>query len=179
MADSRYFCPDCGSIDLEITEKSVIISPDAKEGRAKCPNCGWEGTLKDTIGALTTEQFWDYKRVGDILMRVIAKHAAGPFVQVMEFVGLLPRKHPSPPVNPDGSVWSAADTQLHNELVDTARERILRAMLAATITAGFEESERVHRLWATKFNQPLHQLLQATPPAQAPKKDREFGGGNN
>lgn len=178
MADARYFCPDCGSIDLEITEKSVIISPDAKEGHAKCPNCGWEGSLKDTVGAVTSEQFWDFKRVGDVLMRVIARHAAGPFVQVMEFVGLLPKKYATAPVNPDGSSWSAKDLQEHNELVDLARERILRAMLAACITAGFEEAERVHRVWATRMNRPLHQLFQSAEPEQAPKKDREFGGSN-
>lgn len=176
MADARHFCPDCGGIDLQIDETTTIITLEGSKPQrtAQCPNCSWSGPLTATIGAVTTEQFWDFKRVGDVLMRVIGRHAAGPFVQVMEFVGLLPRPYETPPKNADGSMWSPTDLRTHNRLVREAREEILRAMIGAAIAAGFETAEKWHRIWAVQLNQPLHQVLRED--QQPTKKEREFGG---
>lgn len=187
MADARHFCPDCGSIDLVIEDKLLVhVHPESEDThRAKCPNCGWEGPLGKTVGAVTTDQFWDIERVGEVLLRVVSKHAAGPFVQVMEFVGLLPRKMTlvdfakSVGAVPPDHVGDVADDSVisswraHCDMVDKMREGVVKAMLAASITAGFEEAERVHRIHAVKMNAPLHPMLREESKA---KKEREFGG---
>lgn len=52
MADSVYFCPKCGSANLEV---SLLIG-----SQAKCKSCGWEGgnselltaAIQPTVGGL-------------------------------------------------------------------------------------------------------------------------------
>jgi predicted RNA-binding Zn-ribbon protein involved in translation (DUF1610 family) len=184
MADARHFCPDCGGIDIQITRQFVLLAEAEDTGAtAKCPNCGWEGPLSKTVGAVTAEQFWDIERVGEVLLRVVSKHAAGPFVQVMEFVGLIPTKKTleefADSIGYEKKADLGADGDLkeklakYNEMVDSMREQVVKAMLAASITAGFEEAEKMHRLHAVKMNAPLHPMLREEPKA---KKEREFGG---
>jgi predicted RNA-binding Zn-ribbon protein involved in translation (DUF1610 family) len=152
MVDARHFCPDCGGIDISVQRKHILISEAEDTGAtASCPNCGWAGPLSKTVGAATTEQFWDINRVGDVLLRVVSKHAAGPFIQVMEFVGLLPKR-----LDLDAPhELSYAERVKHNELVDQMRSEIVKAMLAASISSGFEVAERMHRIYAVKYNKPL------------------------
>ena len=158
MADARHFCPDCGGIDLQISRQFILLDEAEDTGAtAKCPNCGWGGPLSKTVGAVTSEQFWDINRIGDVLLRVVSKHAAGPFIQVMEFVGLFQRPMTQDQVPAD---WTDADIRQHNELVATGREQVVKAMLAAAISAGFEEAEKVHRTYAVTMNIPLHPALQ-------------------
>jgi hypothetical protein len=80
MAELTHSCPDCGSIDIEVS---------AIAGTAKCPNCDWEGDTSQTVGVASSEDFWDIERVGSVLLRVISKWGAGPMCQVFEFVGIL------------------------------------------------------------------------------------------
>jgi predicted RNA-binding Zn-ribbon protein involved in translation (DUF1610 family) len=171
MADARHFCPDCGSIDLQITRQFVLVSKEEDTGAtAKCPNCGWEGPLSKTIGAVTSEEFWDIERVGDVLLRVVSRHAAGPFVQVMEFVGLLPRKkelreladelgYPKdfPDLGGEGDLREKLAK--YNTMVDQMREIVLKEMLAASISAGFEAAEKVHREFAAKTKTRPHPMF--------------------
>ncbi len=172
-ADARHFCPDCGGIDLAITKQFITLTNAENSGStAKCPNCGWAGTLADTVGAASREGFWDIDRVGHVLLRVVAKHTAGPFIQVMEFVGLLPRARvltPEQAADPK----LVAEVQQHNEIVESARDGILHAVIGAAITAGFEEAEQWHRVWAVKMNKPLDDLVKH---GSSGPKDREFGG---
>lgn len=175
MADARHFCPDCGSIDLQITRQFILVPKEEDTGAtAKCPNCGWEGPLSKTVGAVTSEKFWDIEGVGEVLLRVVSKHAAGPFIQVMEFVGLLPRKKTPQEFAVELGIIKEGDlgndllgdegfsTRFHayNTMVDQMREQVVRAMLAASITAGFEEAEKVHRAFSARTGKQLHPLLQ-------------------
>jgi hypothetical protein len=82
-----YICPECGCPDLETPKVLVIVS--AKEKKAHCPNCKWEGSLADAAGILTTENVYDTKAVLDLLLYTTMKHAAGPIAQALIFVGLL------------------------------------------------------------------------------------------
>ena len=180
MADARHFCPDCGSIDIQITRKFVLLSEEEDTGAtADCPNCGWSGALSKAVGAVSSEQFWDFERVAEVLMRVVSKSAAGPFVQVMEFVGILPKrlgiKEYAKEVSFAGND-PAADPALldgfkkYNAFVEQAQDGVVRAMLEAALTAGFAEAERWHRAHATFNNTPVHQVFEA---------EREFGGEKN
>lgn len=182
MADARHFCPDCGNIELVIEDKLLVHVRPESEGahRAKCPNCGWEGPLSKTVGAVTSEQFWDIERVGEVLLRVVSKHAAGPFVQVMEFVGLIPKKKTLKEFkealeaqHEELGIEGAIEERLvrYNAMVDHLREQVVKEMLAATITAGFEAAEKAHRLYAEKTKTPLHPMLH-----DGPTSERQFGG---
>jgi predicted RNA-binding Zn-ribbon protein involved in translation (DUF1610 family) len=170
MAEARHFCPDCGGIDIQIQRKHILLSEAEDTGAtAKCPNCGWEGPLSSTVGAVTSEQFWDIEKIGEVLVRVVSKHAAGPFVQVMEFVGLMQKPLLELPAD-----WTEADMRQHNELVASGREQVVKAMLAAAISAGFEEAEKVHRVYAVKMNVPVHPALGAS--MDDCQGERSFGG---
>lgn len=87
MVEARYFCPNCGSIDLRVKAGDIITVKGSST--ATCELCGWEGPLKDTTGAATTETFYDIEKIADILLRVVSKHAAGPLSQAFQLVGLL------------------------------------------------------------------------------------------
>lgn len=172
MADARHFCPDCGNIELIVAETTIIT--DDRGAEARCPNCSWVGPLSGTVGAVSSEQFWDLNRISNVLLRVVSKYAAAPFVQVMEFIGLLPRpEHEGTPTDE----WVEADYEMaraarkNNQIVEEARDHVLKAMIGAAITAGFEEAERQHRIWAVKMNKPLHHVLRADP-----KDEKVFGG---
>jgi ribosomal protein S27AE len=185
VADARHFCPDCGSIDL-------VHTPIA--GNVKCPNCGWGGALSQTIGAVSREQFWDAERLAAVLLRVVTAHAAGPMVQVLEFAGILPRKIGALEVRGreviDGGKRvvvetpeemaeyiraaeiraRSPETKAHNARVQQMRDAVMRRIFEAAITAGFEEAERQHRLYAVDTNTPLHEAFNEEPAAE-----REFG----
>lgn len=170
MADARHFCPECGNIELTVEDKLVahVFIGDGSN-RTKCPNCGWEGTLAETIGAVSSEQFWDLNRVANVLLRVVAKHAAGPFVQVLEFVGLMERPLDieafAQKINYELKGPAGLDEDLkaryraHEAHVESSRNEVLRAMFTGAMSEGFAEAERQHRIYAAKMNLPLHQLL--------------------
>lgn len=172
MAEARHFCPDCGNIDLVIN-KAVLVGQTSS---ASCPTCSWSGPLNKTIGAVTTEQFWDADRIGDVLLRVMATRAAGPLVQALEFIGLLPRKkEPVPHLNGEeisdavGNSTQAEDREAiekHNKLAQAARDAVMQRIMEAAITAAFEEAERQNRLFAIATDTDIHPVL----------KEEEFGG---
>lgn len=126
-----YICPECGCPDLE-TPKVVIIT-SAKEKKAHCPNCGWEGSLADAAGILTTEHVYDTKAVLDLLLYTTMKHAAGPIAQALIFVGLLEK-----------------DDQLGmNVVMRAAIEGLVRDTFAAA--AAHAERKKMSPLKATPF----------------------------
>lgn len=181
--EARHFCPDCGSIDLEITNRELRDAEGKSLGRAKCPNCAWEGPLTQTVGAVTQGQFWDSKRVGDLMIRVMAVHAAGPLVQALEFVGLLPRKREKPAPLPEAAtdeervkyesdlaLWEDPGTVKWNRAAQEARDSVMRKIMEAAITEGFAEAERVNRLFAIATETDIHPMLKEEAAV------REFGG---
>jgi predicted RNA-binding Zn-ribbon protein involved in translation (DUF1610 family) len=174
MADAKYLCPDCGSIDLTISGQGLKNADGESLAHAVCPNCGWKGALKDTIGIASTERLWDAQRVGELLLRVVAIHAAGPLVQCFEFIGILPKKKDLP--KPNGSDVASSDPKAladavkWNEAAQEARDNVMRAVFEAVITRGFEEAERQHRIFTVKTNTPLHPMFEEH------AADEEFGG---
>jgi predicted RNA-binding Zn-ribbon protein involved in translation (DUF1610 family) len=180
VAEARHFCPDCGNIEIQVNRKFVLLSEEEDTGAtAACPNCGWSGPLSKAIGAVSSEQFWDFRRVAEVLMRVVSKSAAGPFVQVMEFVGLLPKRmgvveyakqaeyRGSDPSNDDALLGKFKE---YNLLVEQAQDSVVRAMLEGALTFGFAEAEKWHRVHAAATNVPVSPILDT---------DREFGGEKN
>lgn len=180
MAEARHFCPDCGNIEIQVHRKFVLLSEEEDTGAtATCPNCGWEGPLSKAVGAVSSEQFWDFQRVAEVLMRVVSKSAAGPFIQVMEFVGLLPKRmgiveyakevecRSSDPANDSALIDQFKE---YNRLVEQAQDSVVRAMLEGALTSGFAEAEKWHRAHASATDTPVNPILDA---------DREFGGEKN
>jgi hypothetical protein len=148
MPTQQQFCPKCAYI-------GVIVS----KGLAECPLCSWKGEARETLGAITTETFWDEKRVGDLLINVLARHAAGPLVQALEHVGLLPKMIKTE--NPaDALVW--------NREAQKARDETMRAVMEAAITSAFNEAVKQNKLFAIATDGYQHPMLEP--------KEREFGG---
>lgn len=162
MSEARYFCPDCGSIDLVVAASAVLSVAGGSGSTAQCPNCEWSGALSETIGAVSSEQFWDAERVGRVLLRVVQKRAAGPLVQVLEFVGILPRFKT---VDSELSEKDKTGLVAYNTMVQNCRDHVMREMFAASITAGFEAAEEAHRIYAVETNTPLHQLFRTQEPS--------------
>jgi len=115
-AEARYFCPECGGMELAVTTPSTVVDKDGLQASnsAVCQLCGWEGTLKDTLGAVSSEEFYDIEKVGNILLRVVTKHASGPLCQALELVGIIR------PGDEEG------------------RAKVLRAAFEGCITGSFE-----------------------------------------
>ena len=162
MAETHYACPDCGSIDLEISGEGLRDVDDKSLARAECPNCAWAGALKDTVGFATTENVFTAERLGEVMLRVSAKHAAGPLVQVLEWAGLLPpvlEAAPPAEATQGGEPWTVEDLERHNELAQQMRNEVMRATFEAFITASFEKAAEMHRIYAVETNTPLHPIV--------------------
>lgn len=123
-----YFCPSCQSIEVEIS-KALIIDPTKKDrGKtACCKLCGWEGSTEELIGAVSpqNEQFWDAEKIANLLMSVSLKHGAGPLLQALDFVGLLPK------------IRGTAEEQ---DSAKAIREELTKRVLEAMMTTAFESA---------------------------------------
>lgn len=127
-AELKCSCPECGYIDL--VRKTSIV-----DDACNCPNCGWKGRVSDTVGFATTEQIWDIERVGSVLLRVLMINAAGPLIQCLEFVGLLPR---------------IEDGDFSKEEAQTMRDNVMKKVCEVTIKTVFEESIRQRKKYAKR-----------------------------
>lgn len=87
--------------------------------------------MEDTVVFATTEKVYDANRVGEILIRVMSKYAAGPLIQALEALGLSPKEADS-----DVTGW--------NTLIAELRQDVLRSVLAATIEASFTAGVEAH-----------------------------------
>jgi hypothetical protein len=159
--EARHCCPDCGSIDLVVTSKGLLGADGKSLSRATCPNCAWEGPLKDTIGLATTEQVWTTERIAEVMLRVSSKHAAGPLIQLLEYIGLVPAMQEG----------TSSEARGHNDIVQLIRDRVARSTFEGMVTAAFEEAAHCHKAYAVAYDKPLHPVL---------RDDEEiFGGGRN
>lgn len=133
MRDVRYFCPQCQSIELEIS-KGLIIHAAEQGPTASCATCAWEGPLKECLGAIAPEgaQFWDANKVANLLLLVVSKYAAGPLIQVMEHVGLLPRER--------------------NSDAEELRDELLRTIIGAAVSAAFEKAAELAPAYYAKHD---------------------------
>ena len=146
MAEVRHTCPDCGFIDLEVSGDNIFDTEGRSLGTARCPNCTWEGALSATVGVVSSEQFWDSDRVGDVLLRVFAVRAAGPVIQVLEFVGLLPRIDEAQYQTVKGYRQRAQEAR------DNVMRRVMTAALTEAFTAAVEEQAKTQELLAAQEN---------------------------
>lgn len=122
MADVRRFCPTCGFIDLEIGTIQV-----------SCPNCSWTGTLEETVlAAESTEKFYGIEEIGSLLINVAATHAAGPLLQTMQHVGLLPRTD------------TPGKSEEYNAAAQAATDHVMRRILEGCVKAAFEAAGEAH-----------------------------------
>lgn len=158
MAEARYFCPDCGSVDLIITGEVVK--------NVECPNCGWKGPINETLGLATTEKIWDIERIGSVMLRTMAVHAAGPLVQALEFIGLLQKK-----IVLQNSTETAEHVRqvLWNKEVQRSRDSVMQRICEAAITAGFNEAERQNRRFAEVMGTNIHPIFAAEDSKHADK----------
>jgi DNA-directed RNA polymerase subunit RPC12/RpoP len=158
-ATARYACPDCGSIDLAVVGLGIAEASQ----KAVCPNCSWEGMVKDTIGFATTEQVWDIERVADVMLRVSNVHAAGPLVQCLEFVGILPKKLDKAPEG-KSETWLAA----HNSMVQQMRDFVMQETFTGMLTNCFEAAAMANKKYAAELGITAHPALH--------ESDTVFGG---
>lgn len=125
MADERYFCPDCGCIDIITKDAPLVLSQDGSSALTHtCPNCGWEGSEEDTLGAYTSEKLWGIEEYAEALLRVLAIHATAPMIQLLEFQGLIPRE-------------AEAETPEELEKAHAAKDHVMKAVFQAAATAAF------------------------------------------
>lgn len=124
----HYFCPKCQSPEL-LVERSPIIGG---QNDARCELCGWHGPPEDLLATITPENasFWTGEKVGQALLVAAAKFGAGPMIQVLELIGLVPKI--------TGSEEEQASAQFIRELV-------IKDVLAGVATAAFE-SAAMHSL---------------------------------
>lgn len=180
MVIATHTCPECGCPDLIIEKKGLVDSSGGSLATAECPICTWEGKLSDTVGMATTEQLWTIERIGDLLLKVTHKHAAGPMIQALEHVGLIPKMLPPKEYSTVGGKQGEKNREdqrkrrEHNEVVQKIRDRVARASFAALIEAGFTEAAECHKLYAIHENIPLHPALKERPEQE--NEDRTFGG---
>lgn len=127
MTDLQFFCPRCQGMELHI-ERNLVIGADA--GTAHCNLCQWDGTPDDLLVTLVPENaaLWTGDRVANALLAAATKYAAGPMVQVLEVLGLLP------PIR--GGEQEQASAQ-------HVREHVMKAVLEAVVTSAFESAAEV------------------------------------
>lgn len=127
MTDLQYFCPQCCGNEVRV-ERPVLLGTGP--GHAQCPLCGWQGSADDVLATPTPDHktFWDGERVANLLIYAATHHAAGPLVQALEVVGLVPR------------VTGSEEEQRSALFV---RAGVLKAVLEAVVVAGFEAAAKL------------------------------------
>ncbi len=116
MSDIRLFCPRCGCIDLIMP---TIVGVDLV-----CPSCAWTGSEAESLAAMTTEKFYGIEEVGEILLKVGAKHACGPLLSTLQHIGLLNKADPK-------------RSDEYNAAVQRAQDHVMRSILEAIVVASF------------------------------------------
>jgi len=168
MSEVRYACPDCGGIDLITTTVGSLITADGQSpnNNAECVNCGWTGKVSETTGFATTEKIWSIERIGIVLLRVMATRAAGPLVQALEFIGLLPRKFEE---KESMTTEERVRVVMWNREAQHSRDAVMQRVCEKAITAAFEEAERQNRRFARVMGTDIHPLFAAEDKEHADK----------
>jgi len=140
-----YFCPQCQGNEMAL---GTLLDADGSVS-ASCALCGWKGRSGDIIGAVSpaNAQFWNAEKFGNVMLLALAKHGAGPLVQVLELLGIMPPV----PVNAEGTLTSEqlAEAQSAQE----CRDRVMQAVVGAAVTAAFETAAEVSLAHYRKYNQ--------------------------
>lgn len=179
MATAHHACPDCGSLEIEL-ESELLVTGLRK---AKCGFCCWEGPAKDTIGLVTSETVWDIERIAMISLRVVAKHAAGPLLQLWKFTGIVPKELPITR-KVTGPRRRAAEA--HNAKVSEIRDEVMRAALAGVLegawTAAQEMRDKFPELYGSaEKEKPMpeeendQEVDETSDTDEAPESDEDVG----
>lgn len=159
-----YFCPTCQGSELQLGTLADATGAVA----ADCMLCAWHGDTTQLIGALSPEnsQFWTGERIGNVMLMAMAKHGAGPLIQAMELVGILPR---IPGVS--------TDPRLQEEIVSAAecRNAVMQAVMGAAITAAFETAAQVVPQHYARFTDPTGGEAERTFSFAAPEPEVKRG----
>lgn len=89
MAESRHTCPKCGAIDLNIKVSGIVDSGGNSVGSTATCGCGWQGPLNESVGVITTENFFGIEDLAHLMVMLVAKNLAGPLWQLLVFTGLV------------------------------------------------------------------------------------------
>lgn len=128
LREIQYFCPQCQGMELELHVSPILPSDGSLVGKASCSLCGWAGTTEQLIGAISPDNagFWTSERIANVLLLAATKHAAGPMLHCLEFLGLAPVVDGEP-----GEQESAQE----------ARGEIMRKILEAITVTAFQAAE--------------------------------------
>lgn len=115
------FCPQCLAPEVTIKQSPVIGGVDT----VRCELCGFVGDIPDVMAIVSgrDETYWTSERIGNALLYGATRHAAGPMVQLLELVGLVPR------------IEGPAEQQ---KSACAVREGVVKAVLEAVVTSAFE-----------------------------------------
>lgn len=160
-AEVRNTCPDCGSLDVEVKTALVVVAGDSVEDTARCANCAWEGPASQIRVFATTQQLWDIERVGSVALRVISKHAAGPLVQLWEFVGILPR---SRQITREVTGKRKKAANEYNNKVNEVRGEVMREVFAAALEAAFNTAAKAREKYPELWAEPIDRTPSETSP---------------
>ncbi len=149
MASQRHSCPRCGSIDVVLAESGSILSVNGKTDKiAVCPNCTWEGPASETVGFVTSEKVWDIQAIAEVSLNVIARHAAGPLIQLWEFVGIVPKMKL---VSDEIPRAIRRKNEKHNDKVQKVRDKVLRATIAGALEQAFTTAQECRETYPELF----------------------------
>lgn len=140
-----YFCPQCQGNEMAL---GTLLDTDGSVS-ASCALCGWKGRSSDIIGAVSpaNAQFWNAEKLGNVMLISLAKHGAGPMIQTLELLGILPPL----PVSAEGTL--TAEKLEEAQSAQECRDRVMQAVIGAAVTAAFETAAEVSMAHYKKYNQ--------------------------
>lgn len=168
MTEVARFCPKCMSIDVE--DKPTLLL-EGSQPEMSCLICGHTFTRAESVAAISGEGFWTIEKIANVVMMTVTRHASGPFLQVMEFVGLLPKAYD----RDNFTKFTGYSVDKYAEYLEIRAEMInetVKAMVEGVITNGFNEAAQQH----AKLEQRLGKGSVAVPSAQpSGNEERVFG----
>lgn len=134
MSSVVIFCPQCLAPEVEVHQSPVI----GGEEFVVCGLCGFRGAIADVMAIVSgrDETYWTVERVGNALLYGATRHAAGPMVQLLELIGLVPR------------IEGTSEQQASARLV---REGVMKAVLEAVVSSAFETAAQLTPAHYTRF----------------------------
>lgn len=145
MREIAYFCPQCQGNEMEL---GAVQDADGSVA-AQCKLCKWSGRSTEIVGAVSpaNAQFWNAEKLGNVMMIALARHGAGPLLQALELLGILPRI----PVSDEGTL--TPERLAEAESAQECRNRVMQAVVGAAVTAAYETAAEVVTAHYAKFDQ--------------------------
>lgn len=130
---SHYFCPQCQGPEVEVERLSLVVDID-KGPKARCPLCHWEGHRSDLLTTVLADdvaiqpRIWNGDQVANAMLYVASRYAAGPILQVLAQIGLVP------PLKGLEQEYASAQN---------IREIVVKAVIEAVVTSAFETAGKL------------------------------------